>query len=82
MSVVVHFKQSILDGTALTAQHMKSAVDIWAAGCAMGELLLGVPLLCGESERDQLDKVSDTVSLHVCLHFINTLSSRIESPWK
>lgn len=29
----------------------------------MGELLLGVPLLCGESERDQLDKVSDTVSM-------------------
>jgi hypothetical protein len=29
----------------------------------MGELLLGVPLLCGESERDQLDKVSDIGSM-------------------
>jgi hypothetical protein len=32
----------------------------------MGELLLGVPLLCGESERDQLDKVGDLVSMSAC----------------
>lgn len=33
------------------------AIDVWAAGCAMGELLLGAPLMDGDSERDQLDKI-------------------------
>lgn len=31
-----------------------SAVDIWAAGCVMGELLLGVALLPGASDADQV----------------------------
>jgi serine/threonine protein kinase len=34
------------------------AVDIWAAGCAIGELLTGRPLLPGDSDRSQLEQVS------------------------
>jgi serine/threonine protein kinase len=33
------------------------AIDVWAAGCAMGELLLGHPLIDGDNERDQLEKI-------------------------
>ena len=33
------------------------AVDIWAAGCAIGELLTGRPLLPGDSDRSQLEQV-------------------------
>lgn len=33
------------------------AIDVWAAGCVMGELLLGEPLMDGDGERDQLDKI-------------------------
>ena len=35
----------------------QSAVDIWAAGCVLGELLLGGPLVAGENEMDQIYKV-------------------------
>lgn len=34
-----------------------AAVDIWAAGCAIGELLTGRPLLPGDSDRSQLEQV-------------------------
>ena len=32
-------------------------IDVWAAGCVIGELLLGYPLLDGDNEMDQLDKI-------------------------
>uniref|UniRef100_A0A0A9Y9D8 cyclin-dependent kinase n=2 Tax=Lygus hesperus TaxID=30085 RepID=A0A0A9Y9D8_LYGHE len=32
-------------------------VDIWSAGCIMGEMLKGSPLFAGKSEGDQLDKI-------------------------
>eukprot|EP00596_Hydrurales_sp_CCMP1899_P004315 CAMPEP_0119048598 /NCGR_PEP_ID=MMETSP1177-20130426/59834_1 /TAXON_ID=2985 /ORGANISM="Ochromonas sp, Strain CCMP1899" /LENGTH=235 /DNA_ID=CAMNT_0007024725 /DNA_START=384 /DNA_END=1088 /DNA_ORIENTATION=+ len=37
------------------------AIDVWAAGCAMGELLLGYPLLDGDNEMSQLNKIFETL---------------------
>lgn len=36
-------------------------IDIWAVGCILGELLLRCPLFPGESDLDQLSKIT-----HVC----------------
>lgn len=36
-----------------------TAVDMWAFGCILGELLLGKPLLPGNSEIAQLDMIID-----------------------
>lgn len=33
------------------------AIDIWAVGCILAELLLRVPFLPGESDLDQLDRI-------------------------
>lgn len=37
------------------------AVDIWAVGCIIAELLLRVPFLPGESDLDQLTKIFTTL---------------------
>lgn len=37
------------------------AVDIWAVGCIVAELLLRVPFLPGESDLDQLTKIFTTL---------------------
>eukprot|EP01065_Artemidia_motanka_P021491 TRINITY_DN25720_c0_g1_i2.p1 TRINITY_DN25720_c0_g1~~TRINITY_DN25720_c0_g1_i2.p1 ORF type:complete len:398 (+),score=120.91 TRINITY_DN25720_c0_g1_i2:55-1194(+) len=34
------------------------AVDVWAAGCVAGELLLSEPLLPGETESDQFERIA------------------------
>lgn len=34
-----------------------TSIDIWSAGCVMGELLLGQPLFPGESGIDQLVQI-------------------------
>ncbi len=34
-----------------------SAVDVWSAGCVVGELLIGQPLFVGESGVDQLVEI-------------------------
>ena len=39
------------------SQDYSVAIDVWAAGCAMGELLLGYPLIDGDNEQDQLIKI-------------------------
>uniref|UniRef100_A0A914VA74 Protein kinase domain-containing protein n=1 Tax=Plectus sambesii TaxID=2011161 RepID=A0A914VA74_9BILA len=36
-----------------------TAIDMWATGCIMGELLIHKPLLPGKSEIDQLNKIVD-----------------------
>ncbi|KAK9361986.1 kinase-like domain-containing protein [Lipomyces starkeyi] len=36
-----------------------SAVDLWSAGCIMGELACRKPLLPGESEKQQIDLIVD-----------------------
>ncbi|KAL0075189.1 kinase-like domain-containing protein [Phycomyces blakesleeanus] len=39
------------------ATSYKTSIDIWSAGCVMGELLLGQPLFPGESGIDQLVEI-------------------------
>ncbi|KAK4521245.1 uncharacterized protein ATC70_013190 [Mucor velutinosus] len=39
------------------ANSYTSSIDIWSAGCVMGELLLGQPLFPGESGIDQLVEI-------------------------
>lgn len=34
-----------------------TGIDIWAVGCILGELLLRVPFLPGESDLDQLSRI-------------------------
>ena len=41
----------------LGACHYTYSIDIWSAGCVMGELLLGQPLFPGESGIDQLVEI-------------------------
>lgn len=37
--------------------HYTSAIDIWALGCLMAEITEGRPLIPGDSDLDQLDKI-------------------------
>ncbi|CAN0226956.1 unnamed protein product, partial [Phaeothamnion confervicola] len=41
----------------LGAEIYTTAVDNWAAGCILGELLLGRPIMDGRNEADQLQKM-------------------------
>lgn len=41
------------------ATHHTTAVDQWAAGCILGELLLNKPLLPGKGEISQIDMIID-----------------------
>ncbi len=34
-----------------------TAVDLWAAGCILGELLLSKPLMPGKTDLDQVHKI-------------------------
>ena len=36
-----------------------TAVDVWSAGCILGELILGKPLFTGKTEMDQLELIFD-----------------------
>jgi len=53
-----------------------SAVDMWAAGCILGELLLHKPLLPGNSEINQLNRIIDLlgieISNEITLHLTNS----------
>jgi len=40
------------------ARHYGTGVDMWAIGCIIAELLLRVPIFAGESDLDQLVKIS------------------------
>jgi len=42
-------------------EHYDFAVDAWGAGCIMGELLRGRPLMDGKNELDQLQKMFDLI---------------------
>lgn len=39
------------------AREYSTAIDIWSAGCVMGELILGRPLFAGETGSDQLVEI-------------------------
>ena len=41
----------------LVGEAYGSALDLWAAGCIMGELVAGEPLFPGEDEFDQLFRI-------------------------
>lgn len=41
----------------LSATRYTTAVDLWSAGCIMGELILQLPLLPGESEIEQFSLI-------------------------
>ena len=41
----------------LGAEHYDQGVDTWGAGCVIGELLRGRPLMDGRTEMDQLSKM-------------------------
>ena len=41
----------------LGSKHYTTSIDIWGAGCVMGELLLGKPIMDGKDELDQLNKI-------------------------
>lgn len=38
-----------------------SAIDMWASGCVVAELILGVPLLDGKSEVEQMEKIVNCI---------------------
>lgn len=38
----------------LGTRHYSTGVDIWSVGCILGEMLVGRPIFCGESELEQL----------------------------
>jgi cyclin-dependent kinase 7 len=39
------------------ARHYSAAVDMWSIGTIFAELILRVPLLAGDTDIDQLDKI-------------------------
>ncbi|RWS03858.1 cyclin-dependent kinase 10-like protein [Dinothrombium tinctorium] len=41
------------------AKMQTTAIDMWAAGCIFGELLLNKPLMCGRSEIHQIELIID-----------------------
>lgn len=49
--------------------HYSAAVDLWSAGCIMGELMQHRPLLPGNSDQEQLN------------HIINLLGTPNETIW-
>lgn len=40
-----------------------SAIDMWSLGCVAAELFLGLPILPGVHEHDQLGRISEMISL-------------------
>ncbi len=43
----------------LNAKHQSTAIDMWSAGCILGELLAHKPLLPGRSEINQIELIVD-----------------------
>jgi cyclin-dependent kinase 10 len=43
----------------LNSKHQTTAIDMWSAGCVLGELLAHKPLLPGKSEINQLELIID-----------------------
>lgn len=47
----------------LGAQNYDMAIDCWACGCVIAELILGQPLFRGQNELDQLQKIIDLMGV-------------------
>lgn len=43
----------------LASSYCGPSVDIWSAGCILGELFLRKPIFKGENEKDQMQKIMD-----------------------
>ena len=41
----------------LRSDHYNNAVDLWAVGCIMAEMITGSPLFPGSSEEEQIYKI-------------------------
>lgn len=46
----------------LGCETYSTSVDLWAAGCILGELLLGKPLMPGKTDLDQVHKIFKVAS--------------------
>lgn len=55
----------------LQAPTQTTSVDMWAAGCILGELLGHKPLLPGRSEIQQLELIVDLLGLKLTIYFKN-----------
>lgn len=44
-----------------------TAIDMWATGCILGELLAHKPLLPGLSEISQIDMIVDLLGEFICV---------------
>lgn len=53
----------------LQAPTQTTSVDMWAAGCILGELLGHKPLLPGRSEIQQLELIVDLLGLKLIIYF-------------
>jgi serine/threonine protein kinase len=47
----------------LSTEKYDYAVDVWAVGCVMAELVLKKPLFAGESTLDQLERILSVVGM-------------------
>jgi glycogen synthase kinase 3 beta len=47
----------------LGGRNYSVSIDVWAAGCVIGEMLLGIPLFCGKNTVDQLFHISQALDL-------------------
>ncbi|EMR70619.1 putative cmgc cdk protein kinase protein [Eutypa lata UCREL1] len=45
----------------LNLKKYTTSIDMWGVGCVFGEMLLGKPILAGESDKHQLDIIFDLV---------------------
>ena len=45
------------------ASYYTMAIDMWAAGCVLAEITMGVPLLNGRNETEQIKKMVDCLGL-------------------
>ncbi|RYP73268.1 hypothetical protein DL771_003697 [Monosporascus sp. 5C6A] len=45
----------------LNLKKYTTAIDMWGVGCVFGEMLLGKPILAGESDKHQLEIIFDLV---------------------
>lgn len=50
---------------SIQAKTQTTGVDMWAAGCILGELLLHKPLLPGKSEIEQINLIINLLGLYI-----------------
>jgi serine/threonine protein kinase len=66
----------------LGSEYYDESVDNWGAACVIGELLLGIPLMKGTSEMDQLSKVFELLGPPTSQQWPVSIIYNIASPIK